>query len=144
MKLYVKVWCPWCVAAREWLDTRGFKYQLVDVEANRADYDAMIKLSGQEPDVDIAIEIVGPRPGEKLHEDLFNPNELKQPTTAEKIMLAEREPVDPAAADAMFDEIALLVLEGDAAGLAARVSALSAGAPVSPDAGEAPAVRPVP
>ena len=34
-------------------------------------------------------------------------------------MLAEREPVDPAAADAMFDEIALLVLEGDAAGLAA-------------------------
>ena len=47
MKLYVKVWCPWCVAAREWLDTRGYKYQLVDVEANRADYDTMIKLSGQ-------------------------------------------------------------------------------------------------
>jgi glutaredoxin 3 len=47
MKLYVKVWCPWCVAAREWLDSRGYKYQLVDVEANRADYDTMIKLSGQ-------------------------------------------------------------------------------------------------
>ena len=50
-------------------------------------------------------------------------------------MLAEREPVDPAAADAMFDEIALLVLEGDAAGLAARVSALSAEQPTSSDPG---------
>jgi len=104
----------------------------------------MIELSGLRPDVDIAIEEVGRRPGEKLHEDLFNPNERPQPTPAEKIMLAEREPLDPAAVETMFDEIALLVLEGDAAGLAARVSALSAGAPVSPDAGEAPAVRPVP
>jgi FlaA1/EpsC-like NDP-sugar epimerase len=104
----------------------------------------MIELSGLRPDVDIAIEEVGRRPGEKLHEDLFNPNERPQPTPAEKIMLAEREPLDPAAVETMFDEIALLVLEGDAAGLAARVSALSADAPVSPDAGEAPAVRPVP
>jgi glutaredoxin 3 len=47
MKLYVKVWCPWCVSAREWLDTRGYKYELIDVEANRADYDKMIQLSGQ-------------------------------------------------------------------------------------------------
>ena len=47
MKLYVKVWCPWCVAAREWLDARGYRYTLIDVEANRADHDAMTKLSGQ-------------------------------------------------------------------------------------------------
>ena len=47
MKLYVKVWCPWCVAAREWLDQRGYKYDLRDVEANRADYDRMIQISGQ-------------------------------------------------------------------------------------------------
>ena len=47
MKLYVKTWCPWCVAAREWLDTRGFGYELIDVEADRADYDEMIQLSGQ-------------------------------------------------------------------------------------------------
>ena len=31
----------------------------------------MIRLSGLEPDRDIAIEIVGVRPGEKLDEDLF-------------------------------------------------------------------------
>jgi FlaA1/EpsC-like NDP-sugar epimerase len=104
----------------------------------------MIELSGLRPDVDIAIDEVGRRPGEKLHEDLFNPHELKQPTPAEKIMLAERRPIDPAAADAMFDEIALLVLEGDAAGLAAHVSTLAAGQAVSPDAGDAPAVRSVP
>jgi FlaA1/EpsC-like NDP-sugar epimerase len=104
----------------------------------------MIELSGLRPDVDIAIEEVGRRPGEKLHEDLFNPNELKQPTTAEKIMLAEREPVDPAAADAMFDEIALLVLEGDAAGLAARVSAFSTRRPIAVESADAPTVRPVP
>jgi FlaA1/EpsC-like NDP-sugar epimerase len=104
----------------------------------------MIELSGLRPDVDIAIEEVGRRPGEKLHEDLFNPNELKQPTPAEKIMLAERDALDPGMADAMFDEIALLVLEGDAAGLAAHVNALSVGQPVPPGAGEAPAVRPIP
>ena len=56
MKLYVKVWCPWCVAAREWLDSRGYKYQLVDVEANRADYDTMIKLSGQSKTPTLVLE----------------------------------------------------------------------------------------
>ena len=47
MKLYVKTWCPWCVAACEWLDTRGYRYELIDVEAKRADFDTMIQLSGQ-------------------------------------------------------------------------------------------------
>ena len=47
MKLYVKVWCPWCVAAREWLDSRGYRYELRDVEAAPADFEEMIRLSGQ-------------------------------------------------------------------------------------------------
>jgi glutaredoxin 3 len=46
-KLYVKVWCPWCVMAQEWLDKRGYRYELIDVEKSRADYDEMIRLSGQ-------------------------------------------------------------------------------------------------
>jgi len=104
----------------------------------------MIELSGLRPDVDIAIEEVGRRPGEKLHEDLFNPNERPQRTPAEKIMLAERERLDPGAVETMFDEIALLVLEGDAAGLAARVSTLSADRAVSSDTGQESAARPVP
>jgi glutaredoxin len=47
LKLYVKVWCPWCVMACEWLDGHGYHYTLIDVEKTRADYDEMIRLSGQ-------------------------------------------------------------------------------------------------
>jgi FlaA1/EpsC-like NDP-sugar epimerase len=87
---------------------------------------AMIELSGLDPDRDIEVEIVGRRPGEKLHEELFNSYERAQPTSAEKILLAEREPLAAEAVESMFAEIGLLVLEGDAAGLAAKVSELSA------------------
>jgi FlaA1/EpsC-like NDP-sugar epimerase len=87
---------------------------------------AMIELSGLDPARDIDVEIVGRRPGEKLHEELFNSYERPRATTAEKILLAEREPLAAEAVESMFAEIGLLVLEGDAAGLAARVSELSA------------------
>ncbi len=87
---------------------------------------AMIELSGLDPDRDVAVEIVGRRAGEKLHEQLFNRYEAPRQTSAEKIMLAEREPLAPETVEAMFDEITLLVHEGDAAGLAAKVSELSA------------------
>ncbi len=86
----------------------------------------MIRLSGLEPERDIAIQIVGARPGEKFHEDLFNPYEHPQPTPAQKIRRAEREPLDPAWVERTFAEINLLVLEGDAAGLAEQVSRLGA------------------
>ncbi|MGZ6694007.1 MAG: polysaccharide biosynthesis protein [Solirubrobacteraceae bacterium] len=104
----------------------------------------MIELSGLEPDRDIAIEITGRRPGEKLHEELFNPFERPKPTQAERITRAQREPLDPEQVEAMFDEISLLVLEGDAAALATRVSAFSDGRPEAQPTGEAPAVRAVP
>ena len=87
--------------------------------------DTMIRLSGLEPERDIAIEIVGARPGEKLHEDLFNPYERPQPTKAQKIVRAEHEPLDPGWVEGTFAEINLLVLEGDAAALADQVSRLS-------------------
>src|SRR5208282_5078447 len=87
---------------------------------------AMIELSGLDPERDIDIEIVGARRGEKLSEELFNSYERPCPTSAEKIMLAAREPLAVAEVEAMFAEIGLLVLEGDAAGLAAKVSELSA------------------
>ncbi|MDX6664903.1 MAG: hypothetical protein QOG68_1109 [Solirubrobacteraceae bacterium] len=85
----------------------------------------MIELSGLVPERDVSIEIVGRRPGEKLHEELFNAYERPQPTRAEKIVLAEREPLDPALVAEFFDQIGLLALEGDAAGLAAKVAHLS-------------------
>jgi FlaA1/EpsC-like NDP-sugar epimerase len=87
---------------------------------------AMIELSGLDPDRDIEIEEVGRRPGEKLHEELFNGYERPRPTSTEKILLAEREPLEPRVVEEMFEEINLLVLEGDAAGLAAKVAGLAA------------------
>jgi FlaA1/EpsC-like NDP-sugar epimerase len=86
----------------------------------------MIRFSGLEPGRDIAIEIVGRRPGEKLHEQLFNPYERQEPTPAAKILRAVRPAVDPAWVEETFDQIALLVLEGDTAALAAKVSELAA------------------
>ncbi len=96
----------------------------------------MIRLSGLEPERDIAIEVVGARPGEKLHEELFNPYERPQPTPAEKIVRADRAHLDPAWVEQTFGEINLFVLEGDAAALAAKVAELPP-APV-PDAATPP------
>jgi FlaA1/EpsC-like NDP-sugar epimerase len=87
--------------------------------------ETMIRLSGLEPGRDIAIEIVGARPGEKLHEDLFNPYERMQPTPAQKILRAEHEPLDPEWVEETFEKINLLVLEGDAAVLAQHVAMLA-------------------
>jgi FlaA1/EpsC-like NDP-sugar epimerase len=87
--------------------------------------ETMIRLSGLEPERDIAIEIVGARPGEKLHEELFNPHERPQPTPVQKILRAQRDPVDPDWVEQTFTELNLLVLEDDAAALARHVSRLA-------------------
>jgi FlaA1/EpsC-like NDP-sugar epimerase len=92
----------------------------------------MISLSGLEPERDIAIEIVGARPGEKLHEDLYNPYEHPQPTPAQKIVRAQRSALDPSWVEETFSQINLLVLEGDAAALAAHVSRLAGTRPHPP------------
>jgi FlaA1/EpsC-like NDP-sugar epimerase len=89
--------------------------------------EAMIRLSGLEPERDIAVEIVGARPGEKFHEDLFNPDEVPQPTPAQRIVRADHEPLDPGWVERTFARINLLVLEGDARALAEEVAALAAG-----------------
>jgi FlaA1/EpsC-like NDP-sugar epimerase len=49
----------------------------------------MIKLAGFTPDVDIKIDIVGLRPGEKLYEELLNDTAKTIPTHHEKIMIAQ-------------------------------------------------------
>jgi FlaA1/EpsC-like NDP-sugar epimerase len=84
----------------------------------------MIELSGLKPGVDIAIELIGRRPGEKLDEDLFNPYEQARGTAVEKIWLAHRDAMDIERVEAIFDEISLLVLEADAVGLAEKVAQL--------------------
>src|SRR3954469_16306188 len=79
----------------------------------------MIHLAGYEPEEDIAIEIIGIRPGEKIHEELFNFDERPQATTAERIVRAVRaEPLDPDWVEGTVDELLELVAAGDEAGLA--------------------------
>jgi FlaA1/EpsC-like NDP-sugar epimerase len=85
----------------------------------------MIRLSGQEPGVDIAIDIVGRRPGEKLHEELFNPDERPLPTPAEKILAAVRPPLDPDWVEEAFARVEELVYHGDPKALADTVAALA-------------------
>jgi FlaA1/EpsC-like NDP-sugar epimerase len=85
----------------------------------------MIRLSGLEPERDIAIEIVGARRGEKFHEELFDTHEHPQPTPAQRIQRAGHDPLDPDWVERTFVDINLLVLEGDAAALAKHVSDLS-------------------
>lgn len=48
----------------------------------------MIRLAGLKPDIDIAIEIVGARPGEKLFEEIFHGHEKLMPTACEGVLLA--------------------------------------------------------
>ncbi len=84
----------------------------------------MIELSGLEPDKDVAIEVIGRRPGEKTHEELFGGHERCVATEAPRIMRADRPVIGAKVVDEAFDRINLLVLEGDAAGLATEVAAL--------------------
>jgi FlaA1/EpsC-like NDP-sugar epimerase len=103
--------------------------------------ETMIRLSGLEPERDIAIEIVGARPGEKFREELFDTHEHPQPTPAQRIQRASHDRLDPAWVDRTFAEINLLVLEGDAAALAKTVSELS-GARVTLTVGDGAAIAP--
>ena len=86
----------------------------------------MIRIAGLEPEVDVGIELIGRRPGEKLHEELFNPGERPHPTPAEKIVCAVRAPLEPEWVENAFARIEELVYAGDAAALAGAVAELSA------------------
>ncbi|MFN2616889.1 MAG: polysaccharide biosynthesis protein [Thermoleophilaceae bacterium] len=98
----------------------GDPVKIVDLARN------MIRLAGYEPDEEIAVEITGRRPGEKVHEELFNPGERPRPTHAEKIVSALRPPLDPEWVESAFARIEELVYGGDAAALAGAVAELSA------------------
>ena len=57
----------------------GQPVKIIDLARN------MIELSGLRPDIDIEIEIVGMRDGEKLHEELFSGDETPDRTSHGKI-----------------------------------------------------------
>jgi FlaA1/EpsC-like NDP-sugar epimerase len=93
----------------------GEPVKIVDLAHN------MIRLAGYEPEVDIAVEFVGARPGEKLHEELFNSDERPQPTAADRIVRAVRgAPRDPEWVNTTLTRLESLVSSGDEAELAER------------------------
>jgi FlaA1/EpsC-like NDP-sugar epimerase len=73
----------------------------------------MIRLSGKEPGREVAIEFVGARPGEKLHEELVGDGEAATPTSHEAIMQLERAPIDPVWLQTELRELARLADDGD-------------------------------
>jgi FlaA1/EpsC-like NDP-sugar epimerase len=66
----------------------------------------MIELSGLKPDVDIQIEFVGVRPGEKLFEELSHRAENVAPTRHSKILRLVAPPPDLAAVRQTFRQLA--------------------------------------
>ena len=76
----------------------------------------MIRLSGREPGRDIADrDRRASGPGEKLHEELFEPWEHVEVTHHEKILRATRPPIDAEWLDAELAALADLVADGDGA-----------------------------
>jgi FlaA1/EpsC-like NDP-sugar epimerase len=73
----------------------------------------MIRLSGKEPGNGIAIEFVGPAPGEKLHEELVGEGETVSPSKHPKIDLITRPPVDPEWLEAELALLERLVEDGE-------------------------------
>ena len=60
IRLFIKPYCGWCHKAIHWLDEREVDYEKIDVIADEAAFDEMIRLSGQElaPVLDVDGEIL--------------------------------------------------------------------------------------
>ena len=77
----------------------------------------MISLAGLKPGVDIKIEEIGLRPGEKLYEELLNDKERTTATVNKKIMIAKVKIYDYQEVCAHLDNIIKLASAGDVHGM---------------------------
>jgi FlaA1/EpsC-like NDP-sugar epimerase len=93
----------------------GIPVRIVDMAKD------LIRLSGFEPDVDIKIEFVGLRPGEKLFEELITSGEGIVPTSHEKIMVLRGKSCDQERLNAVIDELTKLAHEQNGAGIRAKL-----------------------
>ena len=71
----------------------------------------LIRLSGFEPDVDIKIEYIGLRLGEKLYEELITEGEGILPTSHDKIMVLRGEECNVEVVNGKIDELARLAYD---------------------------------
>lgn len=81
----------------------------------------LIRLSGFEPDVDIPIEFIGLRPGEKLYEELITQGKGILPTSHEKILVLRGAPCDPSLLNGTIEELSRLCQEQDGDGIKAKL-----------------------
>jgi FlaA1/EpsC-like NDP-sugar epimerase len=86
----------------------------------------MIRLSGLEPERDIPVTIIGIRPGEKLHEGLFEDSEEVERTHHDKLLRARRAPISPEWLDVELDAVERFANDGDEAAALERVRAMIA------------------
>ncbi len=66
----------------------------------------MIRLAGLRPDKDVAIDVIGLRPGEKLHEELFHASEALVPTNHPGLQLASPRTANLELLSRSLDELA--------------------------------------
>lgn len=85
----------------------------------------LIRLSGRVPDKDIAIEVVGVRPGEKLREDITDADEDLLPSGHLSIVASKPPVPDPAALRKALRELEMLAREGNDDQLAAAIKHLA-------------------
>jgi FlaA1/EpsC-like NDP-sugar epimerase len=95
----------------------GTPVRILDLAQN------MIRLSGKEPERDIAIEFIGVRPGEKLHEELWGDGEDAVPTPHAKILRCATQPVDPAWLEDELADLERLVEAGETVEVVSRLAA---------------------
>jgi FlaA1/EpsC-like NDP-sugar epimerase len=84
----------------------------------------MIRLSGKDPEHDIDVEIVGTRPGEKLHEELWGEGEAAEPTVHPKIMRVRGPIVDAVWLQDELGELEHLVREGEVLEVVSRLATM--------------------
>jgi FlaA1/EpsC-like NDP-sugar epimerase len=84
----------------------------------------MIRLSGKEPERDVAIEFIGVRPGEKLHEELWGEGESVADTIHPKILAVTRPAIDAAWLEDELAELERLVADGETLELVSKLATM--------------------
>ncbi|HEX6208409.1 MAG TPA: nucleoside-diphosphate sugar epimerase/dehydratase [Actinomycetota bacterium] len=94
----------------------------------------IIRLSGRVPGKDVRISIIGARPGEKLVEDVIDPDEELLSSAHPDIMVSRPVPPSRSALHAAIGELDVMVRDGRTGDLADHIKAVASGLPVPLDA----------
>ena len=89
----------------------GIPVKIVDMAKD------LIRLSGFEPEIDIPIQFVGLRPGEKLYEELITEGEGIVPTSHEKILVLDGQACNQEELNSQIDRLKKLARELDGAAI---------------------------